>query len=159
MNLQRSNLRRRALTRLTASFAIAIAATLGCGGESGTPQRPISGMVKLDGQPLGEGSITFLPTEKGGAANAVLSAGVYRIRGSEGLEPGRYTVEIIAVKPTGKRVRHPDLPSETIEEVRNVIPQRYNTRSQLLVDVALDQENKFDFDLSSREDPKSRLRR
>ncbi len=30
------------------------------------------------------------------------------------------------MKPTGKRIKHPDLPSETIDEVRNIVPEKYN---------------------------------
>jgi hypothetical protein len=56
-------------------------------------------------------------------------------------------VEIVSVRPTGKRVPHPDLPSQTTDEVHNVIPPRYNARTELAVDVAPDRDNAFDFDL------------
>jgi hypothetical protein len=115
--------------------------------------------VTLDGKPLPSGTITFLPADQGPAASAELSEGGYRIDRDAGPAPGRYTVEIVAVQPTGRRIRHPDLPSETTEEVRNVIPQQYNARTQLQVDVKPDAENRFDFELSSRQEPSAKRRR
>ncbi len=131
----------------------------GCGGESGPSRQPVVGSVTLDGKPLPSGTITFLPSDQGPAASAELSEGGYRIDRDAGPAPGHYTVEIVAVQPTGRRIRHPDLPSETTEEVRNVIPQQYNARTQLQVDVKPDAENRFDFELSSRQEPSARRRR
>ncbi len=54
------------------------------------------------------------------------------------------------MKPTGKRIKHPDLPSETIEEVRNIIPVTYNVQTQLAIEVTPDGANAFPFDLTSR---------
>lgn len=132
---------------------------IGCGGEQGPPRQPISGAVKLDGQPLPEGSITFLPEEKGTAATAKLSAGSYSIGQSEGPQPGKYKVAIVAVQPTGKQVPNPDFPKETIEETRNVVPPLYNVRTNLQVEVKSGASNTFDFDLTSREDAAGKKRR
>jgi hypothetical protein len=130
----------------------------GCGAEPGPARRPVSGSVKLDGKPLSDGAITFLPADGGPPAIAELSDGRFSIGRSEGPAPGPYDVEIVAVRPTGKRIRHPDLPSETTEEVHNVVPARYNARTKLRVDVKADDENTFDFNLSSREEPARRRR-
>jgi hypothetical protein len=54
------------------------------------------------------------------------------------------------VRPTGKRVASPDGRAATIEEVRNVVPARYNVQTQLQVEVKPDGENTFEFALSSR---------
>lgn len=121
----------------------------GCG-ESGPPRQPVSGTVTLDGKPLASGSITFAPVEGVTAATAEVRDGAYRIGRSEGPVPGRYQVEIVAVQPTGKRIRHPDLPSETTDEVRNLIPPQYNVETRLAAEVKSDGENVFRFDLSSR---------
>lgn len=132
---------------------------VGCGGEEGPPRQPITGAVKLDGQPLPEGTITFLPEEKGPAATAKLSAGSYSIGKSEGPQPGKYKVAIVAVQPTGKQVPNPDFPKETIEETRNVVPPMYNAQTNLHVEVKSGVPNTLDFDLTSREDPSRKRRR
>ena len=137
---------------------IVIVAMVGCGGEIGPARYPISGEVKIDGQPLESGTITFLPESKQIAVSSEFSSGLYSFRRSEGPTAGRYLVEIVSVKPTGKIIRHPDLPSETLEEVRNIIPTQYNTKTLLKVEVKPDIENKFNFELSSREKPSPKRR-
>lgn len=122
----------------------------GCGAELAPPRRPVSGSVTLDGKPLSDAAITFLPVDGGPAATAELSEGAYAIGQSQGPSPGRYSVEIVAIRPTGKRVPHPDLRSETTDEVRNILPARYNARTKLEVDVKPDDANTFNFRLSSR---------
>jgi hypothetical protein len=131
---------------------VALAVSLvvaGCA-DQGPTRQPVSGTITLDGKPLPSGSVTFAPLDGTTAATAEVHDGAYRIGRSDGPAPGRYQVEISAVQPTGKRVKHPDLPSETIDEVRNVIPAIYNVRTQLAVEVKPDGENAFPFDLSTR---------
>lgn len=145
---------------LPLTFALAIAVSFvmpGCGDE-GPARQPVSGTITLDGKPLASGSITFAPLEGTTAATAEVRDGTYGVGQSEGLAPGRYQVEISAVEPTGKRIEHPDLPSELIDEVRNLIPPKYNVQTELAAEVKPDGENAFTFDLSSRK-VKSRTRR
>lgn len=130
--------------------APALLLAAGCGGEQGPPRQPVSGAIKLDGKPLPSGSITFAPIEGGAAATGEVSDGQFQIGSSSGPPPGHYQVEILAVRPTGKRIPHPDLPSETIEEVRNIIPVRYNANTELKVEVKPTEANAFTFDLSSQ---------
>jgi len=133
-------------------FALILAPclALGCAGEPGPPRRPVSGEVKLDGTPLPSGKITFAPVEAGAGAHGEITDGVYRFSASDGPSPGRHHVEIVAVQTTGKRIPSPDLPGETVEEVRNIIPPQYNARTELQVEVKPDAENAFRFDLTSR---------
>ncbi|WP_406697777.1 hypothetical protein V5E97_02825 [Singulisphaera sp. Ch08] len=143
------------------AWGVALAMTLlmvGCGNE-GPARQPISGVITLDGKPLPSGSVTFAPLDGTTAATAEIRDGAYRIGRSEGPAPGRYQVEINAVKPTGKRIKHPDLPSETIEEVRNVIPTSYNVETQLAIVVTPDGENAFPFELTTPRRAASRTRR
>jgi hypothetical protein len=130
-------------------FLATLIALAGCG-ESGPARQPVSGSVTLDGRPLRAGSITFAPREGTTAATAEVRDGTFRIARSGGPAPGPYQVEVVAVEPTGKRIRHPDFPSETTEEVRNLIPPQYNAQTRLFVEVRPDSENSFRFDLSSR---------
>ena len=131
--------------------AITALEMIGCSSETGPSRFPISGTVRIDGQPLEAGTITFLPESNHTAVSSDFTSGAYSIGSSAGPAAGRYLVEIVSVKPTGKIIRHPDLPSETTEEVRNIVPTQYNTKTSLKIEVKPDAENKFDFELSSRE--------
>jgi hypothetical protein len=152
---------RHARPRTNWTFAVAslLATVAGCSGESGPPRLPVSGEVKLDGQPLTSGKITFAPLEGGVGAFGEITDGVYRFGGSDGPSSGRHHVEIVAVTPTGKRVPSTDLPGETVEEVRNLIPPRYNARTELQVEVKPDADNAFRFDLSTRKPDPRKSRR
>ncbi|WP_406697774.1 hypothetical protein V5E97_02810 [Singulisphaera sp. Ch08] len=126
------------MVNLARGVALAVSwGMVGCGDE-GPARQPVSGVITLYGKPLPSGSVTFAPLDGTTAATAEIRDGAYRIGRSEGPAPGRYQVEINAVKPTGKRIKHPDLPSETIEEVRNVIPTSYNVETQLAIVVTPD---------------------
>jgi hypothetical protein len=74
--------------------AVVVAAGLlaGCGASEVT----VSGEVTYDGQPVGDGYITFTPTDgKGNDAGAPITGGRYTI---SGLPPGPKVVQVIAVK-------------------------------------------------------------
>jgi hypothetical protein len=64
----------------------------GCGSSTAT----VTGEVTYDGKPVGDGYITFTPTDgKGKDAGGPISAGSYRVAG---LPPGPKLVKVIAVK-------------------------------------------------------------
>jgi hypothetical protein len=107
--------------------------------------------VTLDGQPLTSGAITLLPAKAGPAAGGPVEDGRFSNGTADGPGAGPYRVEIVSVRPTGKRVKDPDGSPNPVEEVHNVIPTRYNTRTELQVEVKPDGDNAFKFDLSSRE--------
>lgn len=132
-------------------------ALIGCG-DPGPPRLPVAGSITLDGKPLASGSVVFAPLDGMTAAVAEVKDGAYRVASSRGPAPGRYQVEVRAESPTGKWVPHPDFPGETIEELRELIPARYNAKTELSVEVRPDGENVFDFALTSRE-AKTRARR
>lgn len=155
MTVEDGGRRTRPRGRLTAALALVLAA--GCGGESGPARLPVSGRVTLDGQPLSTGAITFLPSGPGHAVGGRIEDGTFSLGRPEGPGPGSYKVEIVSVQPTGKQVTSPDDPTATIEEVRDVIPPRYNLATTLLVEVKPEETNIYQFDLVSRDDsPKGR---
>jgi hypothetical protein len=116
--------RRDRRTQVLVCLALAVMGGVAGCGEAGPPRLPLSGSITLDGTPLPSGSITFAPLDGPTAATAEVRDGRFTTGRQAGATPGRYQVEIVAVQPTGKRVPHPDLPSQTTEEVRNVIPPR-----------------------------------
>lgn len=126
----------------------------GCS-EAGPARQPVAGTITLDGKPLAAGTITFAPLDGATAATAPILDGAYRLGRAEGPTPGRYQVAISAVQPTGKRIAHPDFPGETIDEVRDLVPPRYNAQTELAVEITPDGEQTLPFRLST---PKRNLR-
>ena len=110
---------------------------IGCG-RSQTHVAAIGGEVKLDGQPLEEGSILLMPMEgtKGAAAGGEIMKGRYRLSGKAGPAVGWNRVEIRGLRKTGKMVPK-SFPSrgELIEEYVEAIPPRFNSASTLKVEV------------------------
>lgn len=131
--------------------AIAALAAVGCGGSGdGLPRQAISGQVILDGKPLESGMITFAqPSGAEPVASAFVENGAYTIARADGPIPGAHRVSIWSRKPTGRKVRNPDDPSEMIEEVRDIIPPRYGSKSELTAEIKEGETNAFDFSLES----------
>ena len=125
---------------------LALVPVMGCS----PPTCSVSGQVVFDGQPLDDGLIRFRPTDAGSdaAGQAKIQGGGYRI---DGIPIGEYRVWIMAQRKTGRKTRSPD--SKTGEEpvvedeVIQIIPVRYNVRSELSATLA-EGENEHDFDLS-----------
>jgi len=113
----------------------------GCGAENGTK---VIGTVTLDGTPLAEGAIAFVPADGKTASSAgTISNGLYSVE----LPPGPKKVEITASKVVGQRQAYegqPDSPMVDITE--SIIPDRYNRRSELTIEVQPGK-NTQDFDL------------
>ncbi|MDR3620961.1 MAG: hypothetical protein P4L85_16535 [Paludisphaera borealis] len=159
MQTDRLPVRRRRGFVLGAGLALATSiAAAGCSDE-GPVRQAVSGTVALDGKPLATGSITFVPVEGATAATAEVVDGAFQTGRSTGPAPGRYQVEIVAVQSTGKTIPHPDFPETTIEEVRNLVPPRYNVKTELKAEVKPDANEPYKFDLSSQTATSPRARR
>jgi hypothetical protein len=68
----------------------------------------VTGMVRLDGQPLAKGSIRFVPVKgtTGSDGGAAIRQGKYQIE--KGLTVGKYKVEISGTRTVpGKQMRNP----------------------------------------------------
>lgn len=140
------------LGRLGAMVALAGFA-MGCGHKAPKSRAypaDVTGVVRLDGQPLEGGTITFVPLigeEAGGrpGVGRIESDGRYRVGnanvdGRTGLKPGRYRVTVLTMRPSGEKL------------ARLVSPERYadDRTTPLLTDV-VDGANRRDFDLSTRD--------
>jgi hypothetical protein len=128
----------------------AVFGVVGCGGSSdGLPRQAVSGEVKLDGQPLTKGKITFVPVGfEGPPVGAPIEEGSYSIPTADGPIPGSYRVGIYRKMPTGKSTPDPDDPSTVIEEQFETIPAQYNLKSELKAEVTKGGDNHFPFDLT-----------
>ena len=125
--------------------------TLGCGGGDGLDRAAVTGKVTLDGTPIEEGSISFLPAggTQGPATGGQIQNGQYSIAAAEGPVIGHHRVEIRASRKTGKMITVPMDPSKKVEEVAQVVPKQYNSESTLEKDIAAG-ENVHDFELVSK---------
>jgi hypothetical protein len=122
-------------------------ASAGCG--SSTPNERVYGKVTLDGTPVAKGTISLAPLESGPSAAGEIVDGQYSIGPAKGPLPGQYKVSISAMTPTGKQEKDPDT-GETWEVMRESIPERYNSRTELIMEVKADGDNEFDYALSSK---------
>ncbi len=116
---------------------------LGCGGPSGPelPDRyPVSGTVKLDGQPLEQGWISFESTDDIAAGNSPSASeiknGQYELQATV----GKKKVVITSPQEFG------EADDTGVKATRETIPPRYNTKSTLEVEVKADAENVSNFD-------------
>lgn len=120
-------------------------ALAGCGGKTydGAQRFPLSGKVAVDGQPVPKGLISFLPQDKEGqVSGGPIVDGAYAIPEEKGATAGTYRVEIHWNKLTGKKTYFEGeaIMDETVEG----LPARYNTESELTVEVG-DDKTTFDF--------------
>jgi hypothetical protein len=122
----------------------------------------VSGVVTLQGQPLKDGSILFVPLDKQDTQEgSQILDGEYKISQQKGLKPGKYLVRLTAgdgVTPArlsakGKKTvenEPPALPgpggSRNIVSM-DLIPDEWNARSKHQVEIKSDGANRFDFDV------------
>jgi hypothetical protein len=117
-------------------------AMTGCGGESvpeeysGPPT--VSGAVSLDGAPLSGVTVSFENSDGGPFQAVTNESGVYAFESDESAPPlGKYLVRI--TRPGS---------SEAADSESQTLPARYNSKTELVVDV-LSGQNAVDFPLTT----------
>ncbi len=113
----------------------------GCGPVSN--QVPISGTVSYDGQPVAEGTITFMPVSGvGQTTGAQVIDGAY----STSVSPGEQAVQITATKTTTKaNPTAEEVDRGLTSETEQYIPAKYNRVSELRVTITSESsEENFD---------------
>jgi hypothetical protein len=120
----------------------ALASVAGCAPAGAT----VSGKVTLDGAPLEDATICFVPTADGQrqAGWATIAGGEYAIAASGGLGTGAFRVEIRALRATGEKSNDP-----TLVNAKEAVPTRYNRQSELVADLKPGP-NVTNFDLKSK---------
>ncbi|MDR3632587.1 MAG: hypothetical protein P4L84_02055 [Isosphaeraceae bacterium] len=128
----------------------------GCGEEQdGQPREAVSGTVSLDGQPLPDGMIQWIPStaREGSVGGAAVKDGKFSIVRQEGLAPGAYRVVINSAAAGGATAPAPDEPPGLLNgpsTSKDVIPPQYNTKSTLKAEIKAGVPNLFDFSLKSK---------
>jgi hypothetical protein len=106
--------------------------------------------VRVDGQPIEAGTISFLPTDhdRQRVSGGPITDGAYSVMEARGANAGVYRVEIHWFRKTGRMVLDA-LTGDMIEERKEGLPKRYHKASELTVEVAPGRTT-FDFDLKSQ---------
>jgi hypothetical protein len=125
-------------------LTVVLMSSAGCGGPV---RRAVAGAVTLDGRPLDEAVVLFVPLAAGGRkTGAPIAAGRYAVPQDVGLFPGRYRVEIADDPPIDPAMR----PDQVRQQARRRLPVSYSTSSPLTVEVAANGSTDFDFELFSK---------
>jgi hypothetical protein len=116
----------------------------GCGGPDNRAE--VSGTVRLNGQPVASGSISFVPTDgnTGPSSGGVIADGKYSVPQAKGVAVGKNRVSILSTVKTGRKI---NIGRDGLEdEWLQVVPAKYNDQSELVRDVKSGS-NQLDFDL------------
>jgi hypothetical protein len=133
------------------TICLALAACFGCG-KKGPRRASVSGHITLDGQPIGDGVIQFLPVEGtvGPETGGVVVNGQYDIPREHGPVVGKNRIELRASKKTGRKIQDPTgRPGVLTDEYTEMFPPTANASSSLLREVK-DEPNKLDFDIITK---------
>jgi hypothetical protein len=141
-----------------AGMALAMAA-LGCGG--GVPdERPrvaVKGMVTLDGQPLENAVIRFVPFPEvnGPTTSIAITSGKFDLPPSSGPVAGKHRIEIESTDHGGIAPDDEAALAELAAGKRKLaktvkIPAIYNSRSTLERTIQADSPNEFEFTLVTK---------
>lgn len=117
------------------------------------PRLPITGEVRFDGQPIEVGQIAFYPTS-GSAATAVKSDihhGAFELSGPDALRVGTYRVHITAMRKRAQSSHEMSFAGPSLDLPEQYIPEKYNDRTTLEVEVRPDEYNHFQLDLEAEQ--------
>lgn len=127
--------------RLIFCFILLALSIQGCFQGTGSNESEVSGFIKLDGEPLPEGTITFISADNTThSAQGKIQNGKYVVI----VPVGEKQVEIHASRWTGKPYEKYD-----IMETEQYLPAIYNENSQLTAEVTSAQNMQLDFELDS----------
>jgi hypothetical protein len=123
------------------------AAVVGCSGKyTGTKRYPLSGKVAYGGQPVDQGTISFLPAGEGQrVSGGPITDGAYAVPEELGANAGTYRVEVRWHKKTGKMYKDRDS-GEMYDVRKEGLPDKYHAKSELTAEVSAGRTT-FDFDL------------
>jgi len=124
-------------------YALAMAATLGCGTEAATlpPTAPVTGTITLDGRPMATGEVVFVvpgePEARLPVTNGAFSGEAY---------VGQNRVGVFTY-----REETPDsgLSTDTVKKV-NLVADRFSYNTTLTAEVTQSGPNEFTFDAKTR---------
>jgi hypothetical protein len=115
---------------LSIAFCAVSIAAAGCSSDTGNGT--VTGTVTLDGQPLKNGLIRFVPEDgQTATAEAMITDGEFDVQ----VPIGEKRVSISAPKVVGKRQAYQTPGAPSIDIVEELLPARYNVASKLTLTV------------------------
>jgi hypothetical protein len=133
----------------SALLGLCLLVFVGCGkSQSGIA---LSGGVMFDGKPVEVGQIVFEPQSGGKMTLTQITNGIYQLPSERPAQPGKYLVRITADRPTGRTIAADPRSQEdqATEELEQYIPAKYNTRSELYLELTDQSPDKHDFALTT----------
>ncbi len=133
----------------SALLGLCVLVFVGCGkSQSGIA---LSGGVTFDGKPVEVGQIVFEPQASGKMTVAQINNGTYQLPAERPAQAGKYLVRITADRPTGRTIAADPRSQEdqATEELEQYIPAKYNTRSELYLELTDQTPDKHDFALTT----------
>ncbi len=127
--------------RIAAAMTLIVTAVIFAGCDSGGPERTtITGCVTYRGEPIPEGSITFVAEDnaKKTSMSAAIEEGEYQLDALGGLPTGNYRVKIVATRELSeseKKSRIAAGMSGPALSPQQYIPKKYNIESELKIAV------------------------
>lgn len=128
----------------------------GCGGSDGNelPRAAVSGSVTLNGKPLQEGVIRFVPIEgtSGPKTSVSITEGRFSADADQGPVVGKHRIEIQSTDDGGYAMDDETVIQKLRESgIRRIdvvrIPPQYNSHSTLTETVSAEGPNEFTFEL------------
>lgn len=131
---------------LTLTALILVFASAGCG-SSGPEIAYVTGRVTMDGRPLANATVVFIPENGRPAGASTDSDGNYVLNFTEGRRgaiPGKNAIRITTLRDADQ-----DENGKTIPGSKETIPMEYNAASTLSFTVEPNKKNIANFDLKS----------
>lgn len=105
---------------------------VGCfGGESGPDLAEVKGVVKMDGQPLADARVEFIPADGRPSSATTDAQGNFELHYTQtrkGALPGAHKVTVSTYRPANPDAEQPGAPER--------VPSKYNAATTLTQDVA-----------------------
>jgi hypothetical protein len=133
------------LSRWLAGVGFVVCAVVLVGCSSGPKRYAVSGTVKYKGEPIKAGLISFR-SETGMTNGAAITNGSYDIPTATGLVPGAYKVSISSPDPKAPKPKEGEFLGKGAA-VKDLLPPKYNTKTELTADIKAQPMNDVSFDL------------
>jgi hypothetical protein len=120
--------------RVLFSVVVSVMLALACAGcKSDSSQGTVHGTVTLDGAPLASGIVRFVPADgRTATSDATIADGKF----TANVPVGEKRVTISAPKVVGKRKMYETPDSPMVDVIEELLPARYNLRSELSITVS-----------------------
>lgn len=101
---------------------------VGCGTNLGI----VNGTVTLDGQPVPNGTVTFVKEDNSASEGAVIIDGKFQAK----IPPGKYKLELTGQKVVSTRIQKDfDGKDEVLPVMGPMFPKKYNEQSTLVEEI------------------------